>query len=298
MSQYLHIVDRFGHSRWFGHPELRLPAQPIVHDYDKQVQILKELELRHDDVITVAYPKSGTNWINHIVCMLLDGTTEIQPILSDEFFNYMDLVGFDKHLPPADKPRALWSHLRLRDMPRDVIDKKVKVVYLTRNPKDVFVSLFCHLQHFTDTNGYTGTWPQFFEIMLHEGWWYGDIFDYLRDWEQHPELPILQLSYEDMKQDLPLIVEKLNEFLETGRSKDFCHDVARTCQFPNMHVTRKFSEDAVRSFDWDDSIPTTSFFRKGVVGDWKNWFTVAQNEEFEKVYKAKMAGSKLQFRFE
>ena len=42
----------------------------------------------------------------------------------------------------------------------------------------------------------------------------------------------------------------------------------------------------------------TSLLRKGVVGDWKNYFTSGLNERFENEVLAKLKGSGLEFDFE
>ena len=43
---------------------------------------------------------------------------------------------------------------------------------------------------------------------------------------------------------------------------------------------------------------SSKFMRKGEVGDWKNYFTDKQNEEFDKQYAEKMKESGLEFQWE
>lgn len=46
------------------------------------------------------------------------------------------------------------------------------------------------------------------------------------------------------------------------------------------------------------TINLTGWFHLGQVADWKNYFTVAQNERFDEDYKQKMKNSTLRFRTE
>ncbi len=48
-----------------------------------------------------------------------------------------------RHLPTS-APRLIKSHLPGQLLPPGVWDKKIKMVYVIRNPKDVVVSLYYH----------------------------------------------------------------------------------------------------------------------------------------------------------
>ena len=40
------------------------------------------------------------------------------------------------------------------------------------------------------------------------------------------------------------------------------------------------------------------FLSSGMIGDWKNWFTVAQNEIFDEIWDKNMCNSMFKFRYE
>ncbi|KAK7492357.1 hypothetical protein BaRGS_00016454, partial [Batillaria attramentaria] len=266
MSQFVHVKDKYGNDICYGHPEVRFPALAYVKDFYKQVEMLKEIELRPDDVITVSYPKSELDQPDGEDASRRNNNRPSGNCSQNDFV-FMDATGWDKHLAPPVKPRAIWSHLRFRNLPRDVEKKKVKIILITRNLKDVFVSQYNYLHNFHGSMGYDGTWPQFFEYMLENGHWYGNPFDYLRDWEReieaHPDIPILQVAYEDMKEDPVRQVERINEFLGTQRSKEFCREVADHCDFSNIHNSRKFDPGALKDTKWRmDAVPQKAFYRK------------------------------------
>ena len=80
-------------------------------------------------------------------------------------------------------------------------------------------------------------------------------------------------------------------FLNKPLSDDLISRIAKQCTFSGMKKN-------AASY----SIPTkdgeSSMLRKGVVGDWKNYFTPELNEKFENEVLAKLKGSGLEFDFE
>lgn len=62
--------------------------------------------------------------------------------------------------------RKLWPQPRLTIFV--YLQKKTKIVYLLRNPKDVAVSLYNHVRDWT-VLGYQGSWPDFLQLFLYTG---------------------------------------------------------------------------------------------------------------------------------
>jgi hypothetical protein len=61
-----------------------------------------------------------------MVLMLLEGTTEL-PVMDSFGFTFLEGLDVSKQPPSPDKPRAFCGHLPFRFLPKDVVDKKVKV---------------------------------------------------------------------------------------------------------------------------------------------------------------------------
>lgn len=264
----------------------------FVDDMKGHVKYLREeFEVREDDVFICTYPRSGTHWTTEIVNMLLQGTNKFAPL--SIFTECMLKEQFES----MKSPRILCTHLPLRYLPPDIL-KKAKIIWCLRNPKDVAVSLHNLNKQlsFVDYNASFGEYLQnFLSGEIPTGKW----FDHAREWERdvgaNKSAPILPVMYEDMKANLPEYVEKIANFLGVQRNPEFFDEVAAKCDF-KVHYKERTTN--VEEFIAKYSRDTPNFlYRKGQVGDWKNWFTVAQNEQFDKVYKEHMKGSKLKIKF-
>ncbi|XP_033728131.1 amine sulfotransferase-like [Pecten maximus] len=257
------------------------------------------MEVREDDTFILTYPKSGTHWTFTLVSMLRTGTTIYRG--SPTFLDYTDMETLDK-LP---SPRVLATHLTFDFMPKQVKEGKGKVITIFRNPKDVLSSLFTFLtklDHPDFLSRYHFKWEGLLEFFMEGETYCGSWFDYIQNWDkvmaEHRGNNVMYLIYEDMIQDLRSNVQKLAMFLGVSFGPDYLDTVTKKCTFLNM-VTEA-TKAAAPSEQWKEVTKnkTLPIYRKGEVGDWKNYFTVAQNEYFDKVYNEKMENSSFDFRFE
>ena len=101
-----------------------------------------------------------------------------------------------------------------------------------------------------------------------------------------------------MKKDLHQAIETIASFIGYKLEPQVVNSIAEQSTFQSMQKTfaPHFKEAATDS-GWLKKESDWSFYRKGQVGDWKNYFTEDQNRRFDEEYAKRMSGSGLDFEF-
>lgn len=105
---------------------------------------------------------TGTHWVWEIVNMLINQkATRISSMKESAM-----LEGSSRNIMQSmSSPRILNTHLLFCDIPRDFVEKKCKIIYILRNPKDVAVSFYNHHVRLLDYE-YSGTWRSYLTRFL------------------------------------------------------------------------------------------------------------------------------------
>ncbi|XP_013378133.1 PREDICTED: sulfotransferase 1C1-like [Chinchilla lanigera] len=261
-------------------------------------------QAKPDDLLIATYAKAGTTWVQEIVDMIQN---------SGDLLRCQRANTYDRHpfiewtLPPPYKsglelanampsPRTLKTHLPTQLLPPSFWKENCKIIYVARNAKDCLVSYY----HFSRMNKMVpdpGTWEEYIEAFKAGKVLWGSWYDHVQGWwDRKDQHRILYLFYEDMKEDPKREIQKILKFLEKDITEEVLNKIVYHTSFDVMKHNPMANYTTMPASIMDHSI--SPFMRKGMPGDWKNHFTVAQSEAFDKDYQRKMAGSSLTFRTE
>ncbi|XP_067655607.1 sulfotransferase 1B1-like [Haliotis asinina] len=262
----------------------------IPPDFPEDViQEVPKLKIRDDDIVIANWMRSGTHWVFEMISMLLNGNTETIPKKKEDHMMEYQPIRLLDTLP---SPRVINTHLHFRYLPEDMKTKRCKVVYLLRDPRDALVSFYT-LQSSRPAVGYDGKWKNWAALCLKGELIWGSWFDHVRDWErvfhEYPNLDVHFWYYEDMKKNPLEELRKVSMFLGINSSEELLQAIVDKC-----HIERMKSDKL--PYEWLEN-GECKHYEKGVAGSWKQIFTVEQYEEFEKLYRQKMSGSKFESRY-
>lgn len=274
------LVRSYGNEGLYGPEEVPEDVLEGVH----------KVAMRDDDVILLSYPKAGCHWLWEMSRMLRAGTSKVNNVEKEKYM--MEYTARDE-IAKLPSPRTFNTHFLFRQLPPAVQQGKCKLIFIYRNPKDVAVSFYNHHCKFPEYD-YKGKWSDYLTGLFLPGQVdFCGFFTYMKDWEKvidtHPDLPVLMLSYEELQADTFRKAKEVAEFLGSTADDDTIQDIIATCSFDNMKE-RKGKE-------WINVYGEAIMYRKGKVGDWKYWFTVAQNEMFDAICEKEMKGSRFKFQY-
>ncbi|CAN0896896.1 Cytosolic sulfotransferase 5 [Linum grandiflorum] len=266
---------------------------------------------RDDVVILASARKTGTTWLKALSHSILfreeedDSLAIMNPhgcVPTFESTLYLD----HKSNPCIDPDRRLYhTHIPYSYLPESITSKQktnesCKLVYITRDPKDTLISQW-HFYNkiFGRDDHQGGPFPlekavdSFCSGVMPFGPYWDHVLEY---WEESKKSPdkVMFLKYEDLRLNPKPHVRKLAAFLgrpfvedeevekviwrsSFDRLKDL--DINKTGKPPQAH--------------WIPSLRNSHFFRRGEVGDWRNYLSLGMTKRIDDITRDKFRGTGL-----
>ncbi|KAK2635992.1 hypothetical protein Ddye_030784 [Dipteronia dyeriana] len=298
VANYLHQYQGFWHNTRQLHGVLTCQTYFQAHD---------------SDILLVTTPKSGTTWLKALTFALVNRFDHFvdpenhnhHPLLKNnphELVPFLEIKLYVENQVPdlttLKSPRIFSTHLPFVSLPKSLSDSACKIVYLCRNPKDTFVSLW----HFTNSlrlkemgsNSLEEAFGKFCRGVSLSGPYWDHVLDYWKASLEKPER-VLFLKFEEMKTEPGLHLKKLAEFLGCPFSPDeeasgLVDGIVKLCSFDTLSNLEVNKTGKLTSGE-----ENKAFFRRGEIGDWKDYLTSEMIQEMDKITEEKLHASGLKF---
>jgi aryl sulfotransferase len=252
------------------------------------------VRLRAGDVVVTTSLKSGTTWMQRIVSLLLFGPGPlpvslgtISPWIDSAFGG--DIESVVETIDAQEHRRFLKSHLPFDALP---YDPDVRYVYVGRDTRDMFMSLFNHYSGYTDfmydlldsTDPNGRPMPRCPETprelwadwMIRgsfewedDGWPFWSHHHHAASYWMHRDLPnVLMVHYADLLDDVELEMRRVASFLGIDVDETTWSELVTATGLSAMKAE---ADDATMSMIFEGG--ADRFFFKGTNGRWRDALT-------------------------
>ncbi|XP_051121565.1 cytosolic sulfotransferase 12-like [Andrographis paniculata] len=294
-KSYSEIIEKLPKARFW-------EAQDIYHwegfwfwrDVLKLVMTFRDNFLaRNDDVLLASPMKTGTTWLKSLaVCILPDGRTgdataaeNPHSLLPTVEASHFAIKPYEIDIYDASAPRLIHTHIPYSLLPDSIksSSSSTKIVYIARNPKDTFISMW----HFYNSALCPIPLEKAFDCFCSGVYNSGPLFDHMAEyWIESQKRPekILFMKYEELKSNPKVQISKMAEFLGKPLAReDEVEKILWRCSLERLRnlEVNKNGKDFV-------NVSNRSFFRKGEVGDYKNYLTPEMEEKIDQMSREKL----------
>lgn len=225
------------------------------------------------------YGRSGQGWLSYMLCYILNAKY-IEPYdflrgalyTTDE--RVLSLTG--GNIP--GRPKGHYSMIiKTHNWPAQKIDLTDKIIFLTRDPRDIAVSAYYRYRVLKDLEPPTTIKENLFYILhsfrlLSYAWTAHKWKKFIRLWTNRPDIKFYKVRYEDVSAYPLEALKGILNYLEVKASNKLIQEAIDNFTFDKLSG-RKKGEEAAKSMP----------FRKGVVGDFRNKFSWLELKTFHAI---------------
>ncbi|KAK1296381.1 Cytosolic sulfotransferase 15 [Acorus calamus] len=198
------------------------------------MSVQDNFKARLSDILIASSPRSGTTWLKALVFTLLNRNPEnpksnhvMFAANPHEYVPFLEIQLYAKNrIPNLDvmpSPRLLATHIPYSSLPESAKDSGCRIVYISRDIKDIFVSLWHFVNEVRRDMKKAISLKEAFESYCNGVSVYRPIWDhqlgYLKASVARPQCVVF-LRYEEMMEDPVSEVKRLSEFLGCPFSED------------------------------------------------------------------------------
>ncbi|XP_071050556.1 luciferin sulfotransferase-like [Onthophagus taurus] len=201
-----------------------------------------------------------------------------------------DSINYVDNLP---SPRFLKTHLTGHFLPKQFDQVNPKVIYIARNPKDIYCSYYTHLKMFHALKAPFEDYAKYY--IAGKAPMGCPIAHQLSFWNKRFDPNVLFLWYEDIKADTKTTIKKIANFLEKPITEENLERLHDYVSLEKMKSNPGVNLEKLIEQCYGDDVSDRFFIGKGQIGSWKTKMSEKMSEEFDDWIEKKTKNTDLRY---